>query len=341
MVELFDKHEVSFVSITQQFSTTNYMGRLTLNMLLSFAKFEREVAGERIRDKIAASKAKGLWMEGNLPLGYDRPPEGSRILEVNEKEAKNVRLIFRKYLELQSVHKLAYWLKDKGIGPKRWTSSRGKRMGGAVFSRGALFHLLRNPIYHGMIRHKGLLHEGGHLAIVDQRIFEKVQLDLNAAANRHKGRNNLVARAPLTGKLFDAAGEPMSPSFSHGRKGRLYRYYVSTSLQKGGTPSKDQLLLQRVPANSIEQQVSQAVQRLCAAPPEPLRLVKRVDIGAGAIGMLIAISATALKHGSRKAKPAPKTPRPDRLRITLPLWVATCAVAMWSSWHITVQRSPI
>ena len=151
MVELFDRHEVSFVSVTQSFNTTSSMGRLTLNVLLSFAQFEREVTGERIRDKIAASKAKGMWMGGRLPLGYDAPKKGSRALVVNESEAETVRLIYQTYLQLGSVHKLERWLKSRGIRSKRHKTRKGKIIGDQPFSRGALFHLLRNRTYLGMI----------------------------------------------------------------------------------------------------------------------------------------------------------------------------------------------
>jgi len=144
MVETFDRHDMSFVSVTQSFNTTSSMGRLTLNVLLSFAQFEREVTGERIRDKIAASKAKGMWMGGTLPLGYNRPAGSSRILEVNEDEARIVRLIFATYLELGSVHALERWLGERGIISKVRVTRKGKLLGGLPFSRGALFYLLRN-----------------------------------------------------------------------------------------------------------------------------------------------------------------------------------------------------
>ena len=166
IVERFDAQDVSFVSVTQSFNTTSSMGRLTLNVLLSFAQFEREVTGERIRDKIAASKAKGMWMGGTLPLGYDLPAPGTRILQVNQEEAATVRHIFTRYLELGSVHALQRDLAGQGILSKRRTARSGRTMGGLPFNRGALFHLLRNPIYLGRIRHKDVIHEGGHEAIV-------------------------------------------------------------------------------------------------------------------------------------------------------------------------------
>lgn len=174
MVELFDKHEVSFVSVTQSFNTTNPMGRLTLNVLLSFAQFEREVTGERIRDKIAASKAKGMWMGGTLPLGYNLPTDKSRTLVRNEAEAQTVELIFRKYLMLGSVRSLKSWLKEEDIVSKLRTARSGRRVGGVPFSRGALYHLLRNETYLGMIRHKDQLHPASHPPLIDRELFEKV-----------------------------------------------------------------------------------------------------------------------------------------------------------------------
>ena len=180
MVELFDRHGVSFVSVTQAFNTTSSMGRLTLNVLLSFAQFEREVTGERIRDKIAASKAKGMWMGGNLPLGYDAPTGTSRALVVNQAEAATVRTIFNAYLELGSVHALRRWLNERGIRSKRRTTRGGRIIGGRPFSRGALFHLLRNRTYLGLIVHRDEAHQGRHAAIVDTTLFDTVQARLDA-----------------------------------------------------------------------------------------------------------------------------------------------------------------
>ena len=234
IVEIFDAAECSFVSVTQSFNTTGSMGKLMLNVLLSFAQFEREVTGERIRDKIAASKAKGMWMGGNPPLGYDKPNDDKRILRVNEGEARIVREMFARYLDLDSVHALQRDLADRRIFSKQWTTEKGRTMGGKPFSRGALFHLLRNRLYLGQIIHKEQVHEGGHAAIVDQDLFDRVQKHLDSNARRHRanaGRRKNTA--PLTGKLFDAVGEPMSPTTSRGKSGKSYRYYVSTSLQQG------------------------------------------------------------------------------------------------------------
>ena len=239
MVELFDRHQVSFVSVTQAFNTTSSMGRLTLNVLLSFAQFEREVTGERIRDKIAASKAKGMWMGGTVPLGYDVPTDASRALVLNEAEATAVRTIFKAYLELGSVPVLQRWLDARGIRSKRRTTRGGRVVGGLPFSRGALFHLLRNRTYLGLIVHQHQAHPGRHAAIVATAVFDTVQAKLDANARRHNARSGRVARAPLTGRIFDIDGQPMSPSFTHGQRGQVYRYYVSARLEPGETAQPD------------------------------------------------------------------------------------------------------
>src|SRR5690348_13430915 len=172
LVETFDAQTVSFVSVTQQFNTTNSMGRLTLNVLLSFAQFEREVTGERIRDKIAASKRKGMWMGGNLPLGYDLM---DRQLVINEGEAETVRYIFQRYLELGTVSALQAELRRQGIVSKAWVSGSGRRRGGLGYSRGALYYLLRNSLYVGRIAHRGATYGGQHPAIVPKEQWDEVQ----------------------------------------------------------------------------------------------------------------------------------------------------------------------
>ncbi len=292
MVELFDKHEVSFVSVTQSFNTTSSMGRLTLNVLLSFAQFEREVTGERIRDKIAASKAKGMWMGGMLPLGYDLPKDKSRTLVLNETEAATVRLIFNRYLELSSVHTLRDWLSTEGITSKQWTSSKGKPVGGHAFSRGALYHLLRNETYLGYIRHKGTLYEADHPPIISKELFDKVQSALDAGSNRHAKARDKRSRAPLTGRLFDANGEAMSPSTATGKHGRKYRYYVSSSLLKGSKPktSSDQggTIIQRISADALEGEVTQLIARLVPTrTSDAMTLASRIEVHRGAIHFVL------------------------------------------------------
>jgi site-specific DNA recombinase len=214
LVEVFDRRGVSFVSITQQFNTTTSMGRLTLNVLLSFAQFEREVISERVRDKVAASKKKGLWMGGVPPLGYDVE---NRKLVVNEAEARIVLDIFRRYLALKSVHALRDELADAGITSKRRLRPDGTEYGGQKFSRGALYLILQNRLYRGEVTHKGQSYRGEHPAIVDKPLWEEVQTAL--AANRVDRETGVRANHPslLTGMVFDDAGERLTPT--HGEEG--------------------------------------------------------------------------------------------------------------------------
>ncbi|MBX7500441.1 recombinase family protein [Qipengyuania sp. YG27] len=278
IVEIFEKADCSFVSVTQSFNTTNSMGRLMLNVLLSFAQFEREVTGERIRDKIAASKARGMWMGGRPPLGYDLPNDGSRTLRVNDAEAEMVREIFERYLLLGSVHALRRELCDRGMISKVHVTRTGKRLGGLPFSRGALFHLLRNRIYRGEIVHKDQVYQGEHAAIIDLDLFERVQRSLAANARRHRGKSDRrMAKAPLTAKLFDAAGEPMSPTFSQGKSGKAYRYYVSTSLQQGVAASGSDRV-RRIPAAAIERLLRLAVERWTDREADTFRTVRETRI---------------------------------------------------------------
>src|SRR5208283_3564611 len=184
MVELFDARGISFVAVTQQFNTTTSMGRLTLNVLLSFAQFEREVTGERIRDKIAASKRKGMWMGGTVPLGYD---VRDRRLVVNRAEAVTVRLIFKLYTELKSVRRVRDELDRRSIVSKKRVSKAGARSGGVRFGRGALYQMLANRIYVGEIRHKRVSHHGQHEAIIERSMWQRVQEMLNERAARQRG----------------------------------------------------------------------------------------------------------------------------------------------------------
>jgi DNA invertase Pin-like site-specific DNA recombinase len=246
MVELFDAHSVSFVAVTQQFNTTTSMGRLTLNVLLSFAQFEREVTGERIRDKIAASKKKGMWMGGNVPLGYD---VRDRKLIINPNEAERVRLIFRRHAELGSVRRLKEALDHENIASKLRLKSDGKTSGGGRFSRGALYALLKNPIYIGEIPHKGVSHPGQHQPILDRRLWDRVQKRLEESGSAPRPRRNQDEPSPLAGKLFDERGERLVPSHTS-KDGRRYRYYVSRHLVTGtGKHQKGW----RLPASEVEQ----------------------------------------------------------------------------------------
>lgn len=270
IVEVFDRHGVSFVSVTQSFNTTSSMGRLTLNMLLSFAQFEREVTSERIRDKIAASKKKGMWMGGGVPLGYDA--EG-RTLKINEAEADTIRHIFRRYLELKSVHKLKAVLQTEGVKSKISVFSTGRTRGGCDFDRGALFNLLSNPVYVGKVRHKDQVYEGLHPAIVDQQTFEAVEAVL--AKNRIKRTTGSVRRTEsvLMGKLFDADGQPMVPTFSVGRGGKRYRYYVAARLLRGEGAGADPDRISRVPGPAIDRLVAEVSARCLGDEAVVVRVV--------------------------------------------------------------------
>jgi site-specific DNA recombinase len=209
IVDVLDAHDASFVSVTQQFNTTTSMGRLTLNMLLSFAQFEREIAGERIRDKIAASKAKGMWMGGNVPLGYDVK---DRKLIVNEAEAATIRLIFQRYGELGTVTLLKAELDRLGIVSKRREGAGGALSGGKRFSRGALYLMLQNRLYRGEVAHKGQIYPGQHAAIIESELWQLVQEKL--AENRQKRSLAVGAEAPslLAGLVIDSDGNRMTPT---------------------------------------------------------------------------------------------------------------------------------
>lgn len=235
IVEVFDERSVSFVSITQSFNTTSSMGRLTLNVLLSFAQFEREVTGERIRDKIAASKRKGMWMGGVVPLGYD---VRDRKLEVNSGEAATVRQLFALYLELGSIRAVQSRTQQLGLVTKRYVGAEGVRRGGLGFSCGHLRAILTNPIYVGMIRQGKELHKGLHDPILDQQTFDLVRDRIAANANTSSSAAGADGLHLLTGLIFDETGDRLSPSHAT-KKGKRYRYYVSrrlvTSSAKGAS----------------------------------------------------------------------------------------------------------
>jgi site-specific DNA recombinase len=225
LVELFDRHSVSFVSVTQSFNTTSSMGRLTLNVLLSFAQFEREVIGERVRDKIAASKRKGLWVGGPIPLGY---ASIDKKLVVVPEEAETVRLIFSLYLELGAVRLLAEELDRRGIRTKRQALANGRIRGDGRFGVGSLANLLKNRFYIGEVVYRGETHRGEHAPILDRALFEAVQAKLmnQAVARRLRLRGS---SAMLAGRLFDDRGNPMTPTHAN-KRGVRYRYYVSHAL---------------------------------------------------------------------------------------------------------------
>ena len=257
IVDAFDAKRVSFVSVTQQFNTTTSMGRLTLNMLLSFAQFEREVTGERIRDKIAASKAKGMWMGGATPLGYD---VRDRKLLVNAEEAEKVRHIFRRYAALKSVRALKDDLDAAGIVSKVRISRDGARRGGVSMARGALYLMLQNQIYRGKIVHKGTTHPGQHDAIIDEKLWNEVQDALTTNRVERAAQSTATAPSLLASLVYDGSGERMVPTHAN-KKGVRYRYYVSQSLIKRSLATVSETAC-RVPAADLETLVESRVRAL-------------------------------------------------------------------------------
>ena len=247
LVELFDAHGVSFVSVTQQFNTTTSMGRLTLNVLLSFAQFEREVTSERIRDKIAASKRKGIWVGGPLPLGYEL--KDGKIIII-ENEADRVRLIFRRYLEVGGVNQLVRDLRDRNFLTKVRPLATGATRGGIPFGRGSLFYLLRNRFYIGEVKYKGEVFAGEQPAIMDHALFDAVQQTLTDQWSHRTVMRNKSDHL-LTGLLFDDAGHRMVPTHAT-KAGVRYRYYVSLPHLYGESKTASVGSVSRIPATDIE-----------------------------------------------------------------------------------------
>lgn len=262
IVEVLDAAGASFVSVTQAFNTTNSMGRLTLNVLLSFAQFEREVTGERIRDKIAASKRKGMWMGGPVPIGYDVI---DRKLVINAAEAEMVRLIFKHYLNSASLEELAEDLAKLGVRSKQRVTRDGRPFGGTPFRPGGLRHILGNRIYLGEINHKGQVHPGEHDAIIDLMLWKKVQAKLSGAAKRPR-TGHIGA---LTSRIYDANGKRLYSAHSH-KSGKRYSYYVSST--------RDNRNGWRLPAGDVEALVQQSLATFLSDP-------SRLDAELGGLGL--------------------------------------------------------
>lgn len=259
IVDVLDAAGASFVSITQSFNTTTSMGRLTLNVLLSFAQFEREVISERVRDKVAASKRKGMWMGGNPPLGYD---VRDRKLVVNEAEAETVRFMMRRYLELGGVYDLVDELRAKGITSKARSNEKGKVWGGQIFKASAVYHLLQNQLYRGLVVHKCETHPGEHDAIVDDGLWLAVQEKLAQNRLNRRLRVDSAEVSLLAGMIRDGEGRRMTPS--HARRGDIrYRYY--NSVDEGDEPKSRPI---RISARDIEKAVIEGLQRLVADQAE-------------------------------------------------------------------------
>ena len=260
IIDVFDRHETSFVSITQQFNTTTSMGRLTLNILLSFAQFEREVTGERIRDKIAASKKKGMWMGGKVPLGYIKE---DKKLVIHKEDAKRVQMIFDKYLELKSVPKLMQYLKENEIKTKT----------DKYFSKGQLYHLIVNKVYIGKITHKDKVYEGEHKAIICDETFEKVQKLLyenkvNKTCGVKSSSNSLLA-----GLIYDDLGNKMTPSHSNNH-GRRYRYYISRALKNNEETGS----VSKIPAGEVEKFVIETTKEFLKDKEQIQKIVSEYKI---------------------------------------------------------------
>jgi DNA invertase Pin-like site-specific DNA recombinase len=250
LVEVFDRTGVTFVSITQSFNTTTSMGRLTLNVLLSFAQFEREVIGERIRDKIAASRKRGMWMGGYCPMGY---AVKDRKLVIREDEAALVRSIFRRFAKGGSGTKLVRELALQGV----------RNRYGKLITKGAIYKLLNNRTYIGEVVHKGTVYPGEHIGIIDRDLWNKVHGILKESPRKRAGRNRAQTPALLKGLIFGPNGVPMTPT--HTRKnGRLYRYYIATTVLRSGLPDANPI--RRIPASEIEAAVVDQIQRMVRSP---------------------------------------------------------------------------
>jgi site-specific DNA recombinase len=284
IVEVLEKAKASFVSVTQAFNTTTSMGRLMLNVLLSFAQFEREVTGERIRDKVAASKRKGMWMGGQVPLGYDL---GTRKLIINDAEANTIRLIYDRYTALGSIGALAADLDQRGIRSKLRADKHGRVYGGVAFTAGPLAHLLKNPIYIGEVQHKGERFAGEHDAIIDRSVWDAVQALLESNRNCHRTGASAESPSLLAGMITDAEGRPMSPS--HATKGtRRYRYYFT----QVGIDRKMPADGWRIPAVDIERAVIDKLQSWLGQSAELLDALGHVEDPATLVTAAASLSAS-------------------------------------------------
>ena len=289
IVETFDLHKVSFVSVTQQFNTTTSMGRLTLNVLLSFAQFEREVTGERIRDKIAASKKKGMWMGGVAPLGYDVK---HRKLEVNPLEADDVCKIFRLYLKLGCVSKLKVHLENANIRSKKRLSALGHQSGGVTYSRGALYSILRNRTYVGEIRHRGNIYRAEHSGIVPRGLWERVQKQLEDNNNAHRSGTGVITPSLLLGLVYDDSGNRFTPTHAL-KKGKRYRYYVSQRTIKN--PGHRYPGLTRIPTVELDELVRSELISYFEAPRRMLQSLEANQESAATTARILAAAAEQSK----------------------------------------------
>ncbi|MEL6284200.1 MAG: recombinase family protein, partial [Pseudomonadota bacterium] len=318
LVDRFDRAGCSFVSVTQAFNTATSMGRLTLNILLSFAQFEREVTGERIRDRIAASKKKGLWMGGLPPLGYDVKRDGvERALVVNPIEAETVKLLFQLYDSHETLREVRDAAARQGLRSKLRQFESGRIVGGSVMTAGQIHYLLCNPIYVGRVRHKDQDYPGQHQPILEEALFARVQEKLQARSRRRRVRDKSTGalreprtRSPLAGRVFDESGDRLTPTHSQ-RRGRRYRYYVSHRLisLKGSESARGGW---RLPAEALERAVASAIakhlqslqDRLFVTPTPELAARIESDLAA-LVTTLVRTRGTPLQKLAAKIEIAP------------------------------------
>ena len=262
LVEVFDRNGVTFVSVTQSFNTTTSMGRLTLNILLSFAQFEREVTAERIRDKVKASRMKGIWMGGPVPLGYDVK---DRKLVVNQDEAVQVQMVFQRFAEIGSATILAKDLRKKGFRNKR----------GILIEKGYLYRLLNNRVYRGLAVHKGKAYPGEHSAIIDERLWDQVHAIFRECPRKRANNSRAQTPALLKGLIYTASGVAMTPSST--KKGtRRYRYYVSMDLLKN-RETPDDGISRRLPADTVESPVLAEIHRVLRTPETAAQVIAAME----------------------------------------------------------------
>src|SRR5713101_2959290 len=309
IVEIFDAAGVSFVSVTQQFNTTTSMGRLTLNVLLSFAQFEREVTGERIRDKIAASKQKGMWMGGWEPIGYDRK---DRTLTINEDEAKTVRTIFELFLKLKNVREVQAELARLKLTTKPYPISTGKILGGLPFSRGHIYRILSNPLYIGEIAHKDIRHAGQHPRIIDQEIWDAVSVLIGNNRREHRARSKAGHPSLLAGLIHDDAGRRLVSSHNT-KNGKRYLYYI-TSDGSGRKPAPAGQTKSRLPAADVDAFVVSALQKFLSDNTGLAKLLRAAHVRSAKL-------AEALQKAEATSQELEDMPFRSRLELV------TCLVA--------------
>ncbi|WP_300039620.1 recombinase family protein, partial [uncultured Roseobacter sp.] len=293
LVERLDQADASFVSVTQSFNTATSMGRLTLNVLLSFAQFEREVTAERIRDKIAASKRKGLWMGGTVPLGYEAD---GRTLKIEPDEAKIIRALYELYLEHGLIRVVKDRAEDLGLRSRERVRGAGRISGGTPFDRSHIHHILRNPIYAGRIRHREQVYDGQHPAIIDPLIWDTVQQMLKEGAATARGTKRRVTRSPLAGKLYDETGDRLTPSHSR-KNGRRLRYYISHRLVKDRSRKHPDAW--RLPADQLEGLLADLVRQHLKRPDIAMRLIPDLpaaDVTARSAGLHAIRQTTECLH---------------------------------------------